>query len=343
MRIKGLDILRGLAIIFVLFRHSELEHNLIKDFGWLGVDLFFVLSGFLVSGLIFKEYLRTGSSNIKRFLIRRGFKIYPPFYIFLLVAIVIRLIERGTFYHVNHFLSEVFYMQSYFQRIFNHTWSLAVEEHFYIGFAIIVFIALKLKMLTNKKAVIISLIALLLTTFAMRFYVSYPHRGESFGFDQTHLRADGIIIGVLISYLYYFTGFFSWFVRHRWLFFFVAVGLVIPGFVYKGAGFFMNTYGLSMVNLGFGIFTLLSLLYTQKTTNLLLRLISHPINLLCYIGVHSYSIYLWHLLPVPYIEKLELNSVPASILMITSALVLGIVLSLLIERPFLKIRDRLIK
>ena len=54
MRKIGLDILRGLAIILVLFRHSDLENNLIQDFGWLGVDLFFVLSGFLISNLLFK-------------------------------------------------------------------------------------------------------------------------------------------------------------------------------------------------------------------------------------------------------------------------------------------------
>jgi len=77
MRIKGLDFLRGIAILLVLFRHNPLGNNIFYHFGWLGVDLFFVLSGFLVSGLLFTEYKKRGEVRIKRFLIRRGFKIYP--------------------------------------------------------------------------------------------------------------------------------------------------------------------------------------------------------------------------------------------------------------------------
>ena len=55
MRIVGLDILRSIAILLVLIRHSELENTYIQKFGWLGVDLFFVISGFLVSGKVVKE------------------------------------------------------------------------------------------------------------------------------------------------------------------------------------------------------------------------------------------------------------------------------------------------
>ena len=85
MRIKGLDLLRGIAILLVLFRHCDIENNILHHFGWLGVDLFFVLSGFLVSGLLFNEYKKIGKVKIGRFLIRRGFKIYPPFYFFVLI------------------------------------------------------------------------------------------------------------------------------------------------------------------------------------------------------------------------------------------------------------------
>ena len=86
-RIRDLDFLRGLAIIGVLLRHSAFE-NIFARAGWAGVDLFFVLSGFLVSGLLFREYKKTGTVRIGRFLIRRGFKIYPTFYIFLIVSFI---------------------------------------------------------------------------------------------------------------------------------------------------------------------------------------------------------------------------------------------------------------
>ena len=60
------------------------------NFGWVGVDLFFVLSGFLVSGLLFQEYQRHGKIRVGRFLIRRGFKIYPSFYVFIAAVIYIQ-------------------------------------------------------------------------------------------------------------------------------------------------------------------------------------------------------------------------------------------------------------
>ena len=78
-RLQEIDFLRGLAILIVLFRHHWLT-SFTFNFGWVGVDLFFVLSGFLVSGLLFSEYKKFGDLKPSRFLARRGFKIYPMFY-----------------------------------------------------------------------------------------------------------------------------------------------------------------------------------------------------------------------------------------------------------------------
>lgn len=86
-RLREIDFLRGIAIVLVLFRHTFLFRYTIT-MGWIGVDLFFVLSGFLVSGLLFKEYIKYGYLRPGRFLIRRGFKIYPVYYLFYLVYII---------------------------------------------------------------------------------------------------------------------------------------------------------------------------------------------------------------------------------------------------------------
>src|SRR4051794_29454248 len=85
-RNMNLDVLRGVAILLVLGRHFD-YFPLWTRVGWAGVDLFFVLSGFLISGLLFEEWKRTGSINIKRFYIRRALKLYPAFYALLLVTI----------------------------------------------------------------------------------------------------------------------------------------------------------------------------------------------------------------------------------------------------------------
>ena len=104
--------------------------------GWVGVDIFFVLSGFLVSGLLFREYQVHQSLRIGRFLVRRGLKIYPAFYLLILLTIWLDLAP----YDVRKVLGEVFFLQSYynlFGSIWTHTWTLAIEEHFYILLALL--------------------------------------------------------------------------------------------------------------------------------------------------------------------------------------------------------------
>src|SRR3990167_6747089 len=93
-RLVQLDILRGIAVLLVLGRHIPMTQEPVRGFlgwwmraGWTGVDLFFVLSGFLVSGLLFQEYKRHGDIRLGRFFIRRGLKIYPAFYVLFFVTL----------------------------------------------------------------------------------------------------------------------------------------------------------------------------------------------------------------------------------------------------------------
>ena len=98
-RLLPLDFLRGVAILLVLMRHSPLASSkvgyiaypfaLIGRMGWTGVDLFFVLSGFLIGGLLFREIATRETLDIKRFIIRRGFKIWPSYYLNILVGTLI--------------------------------------------------------------------------------------------------------------------------------------------------------------------------------------------------------------------------------------------------------------
>src|SRR5260370_31028003 len=81
-RNQSLDVLRGVAILLVMGRHFPYYRPWGKV-GWIGVDLFFVLSGFLISGLLYQEYKTLGKIRFGRFVFRRGFKIWPPFYVFM--------------------------------------------------------------------------------------------------------------------------------------------------------------------------------------------------------------------------------------------------------------------
>ena len=124
----ALDGIRGLAILVVLAFNA---HRSWLEGGYLGVSIFFVLSGFLVAGLIFREVQDRGRMDIKRFLIRRGLKIYPGFYCLIGVTVGIAVVN-GWNLPWKRILSEVFFVQNYHQGLYNQTWSLGVEEHFYL-------------------------------------------------------------------------------------------------------------------------------------------------------------------------------------------------------------------
>ncbi|MEY4193156.1 MAG: hypothetical protein RJA00_1387, partial [Bacteroidota bacterium] len=199
----SLDLLRALAILLVLGRHS-FANGLWHWIGWSGVDLFFVLSGFLVSGLIFQEIKTQGDVRLGRFLVRRALKIYPSFYVFLLVSVLAAWMTDRN-YETSQLLSEIFYLQSYFDGLWMHTWSLAVEEHFYLVFALVVAFWQRQGLPIHVGVTLKWLIGILLFWMAIRWGYCWSHRFEpSFDFTATHLRADGIWLGVILSFSYHF-------------------------------------------------------------------------------------------------------------------------------------------
>src|SRR6266498_3684108 len=141
-RSKELDCLRCLAVLLVLCRHMpvlpdnltgalRVPAHLLYEAGWAGVDLFFVLSGFLISGLLFHEHQRYGRINFKQFIVRRGLKIYPAFYCLIAATVGIAVLNKWNLPWKRIF-AEVFFVQNYCIGLWSHTWSLAIEEHFYL-------------------------------------------------------------------------------------------------------------------------------------------------------------------------------------------------------------------
>lgn len=129
-RLRELDFLRGIAILLVLMRHADL-FDFTTRVGWIGVDLFFVLSGFLVSGLLFKEYLKFGTIRPMRFLVRRGFKIYPIYFLFYPIYILPLILARDL--SLVYMFADLTFVQNYVNGwgyAYGASWSLAVEEHF---------------------------------------------------------------------------------------------------------------------------------------------------------------------------------------------------------------------
>jgi peptidoglycan/LPS O-acetylase OafA/YrhL len=352
-RLIQLDVLRFAAVALVMARHmtvcppdTSLVLNRITETlargGWIGVDLFFVLSGFLISGLLFREYRKFNAIDIKRFLIRRGFKIYPSFWLLLIITLVVFYLS-STPIRLQPSLGEILFFQNYIGSFWSHTWSLAVEEHFYIGLSILFVIILRFWGKYEGNAfryipvlfllIAIACLALRLLTTA---YIPFSHGKHIF---PTHLRIDSLFFGVLISYYWYFKGLAEATISKpkKVLIFICGLLLLSPAFIFEVEdALWIVPFGLIMFYLGSGCL-LLTFLKTDLAKNRIAVWVS-------YVGAYSYSLYLWHLplqnwLPPLLKTYWTENWFVYLFVYVPTALVVGIGASKLVEYPILRIRD----
>lgn len=349
---QSLDLLRALAILLVLGRHSFTE-GLWHWYGWSGVDLFFVISGFLVSGLLFAEYQVRGELRIGRFLARRALKIYPSFYLFLSVGLVASwYLKKPIDWQAT--LSEVFYLQSYLDGLWMHTWSLAVEEHFYLVFALVMVVWKYRKFPKITFTTKIGLLSIFGAMIVWRIIAMYEYQQEiRHDFTATHWRADGIWIGVGLAYLYHFGKLKTW-VEQRWFHLLCVIALLFGNWVisqFAAGSFPMNTWGLTAVALGFGGLLCLGLSlegYLDKLNSM--SIWRWVLSGLKYIGKHSYSIYLWHLFADNLLDNVGIfqrmgwvsGGFEAGICTVMLSVCLGITIGQLIEKPILAWRNRIL-
>src|SRR5882672_3141516 len=127
-RLVQLDVLRAIAVLLVFCRHGiippasgrlEPLAQSLHRLGWTGVDLFFVLSGFLVGGLLFSELKNSGKLDAPRFLIRRGFKIWPSYFAYLLFLLVVLRRDTDALWL---WVYNLVHVQNYFGTPRPHTW-----------------------------------------------------------------------------------------------------------------------------------------------------------------------------------------------------------------------------
>ena len=161
--------------------------------GWMGVDLFFVLSGFLISSLLFREAQSFGKIDVKRFLIRRGFKIYPGFWFLLGLTLIAYKLDSKPI-PLDKVMAELLFIQNYFTGIYIHTWSLAIEEHFYFAIACLLFLFTRLKTANEDpfQWIPVIFIVLAITCLSLRFFSSYLPIHYNWHFAGTHARIDSV-------------------------------------------------------------------------------------------------------------------------------------------------------
>lgn len=356
MRNIGLDLLRLVAILLVLGRHLLPGYErsaflrVLHTGGWIGVDLFFVLSGFLVSGLLFVEYKKLGSMDIKRFIIRRGFKIYPPLFLLILVTVLVDTLQ-GSPIKIRQTASELLMMQNYAGSLWNHTWSLAVEWHFYLLLCLFFLFLLRQKGPLENPMRIIPLAFAVCAIFCLSIRVvssllidSDAPQYFKWLYFGTHIRLDSLMFGVLLGYLWHFQGLKIRISRVPFSVL-VLVGAVLfaPAFMYQVDEYrFARAVGYSLFYIAAGFWVLAAVKLEYVRGKLL--------SFLATLGGASYSIYLWHM-PMnryvwPWISELShlelTHNYPIYLVVyFLGSIALGYALNRLIEKPSLQMREML--
>lgn len=365
-RSLAIDMLRGVAILLVLGRHYVLEPQNLgllqpiasgwTHVGWAGVDLFFVLSGFLVSGLIFSEYRQRGAVDIRRFAIRRGFKIWPPYLAYLAVIAGWITWRKGSASVAwAELWPNVFHVQNYFHTPRVHTWSLAVEEHFYLAAALVFCWLLKPGRAERLRHLPAFVACWVLALAALR-HVGFLREGaEALNLYATHRRCDGLLVGTLLAYWTHFQPEkLDWLARRPLWLMFLGLGLATPTLVgTPEASPWLAGIGLTGVYVGFALFVLGWLNVAGVHPWWRTAFARWPAALLGQIGFFSYSIYLWHvdLAQTPMRKAMQwlgvgdgAPAVPwtiATLLYVGLAVLTGMALARLFEIPSLALRDRL--
>ena len=194
--------LRGVAIVLALGWHFSRQSsgNVVLDalqwpghrFGWAGVDLFFVLSGFLMGRLVLTERARTGRFDGRRFTARRLLRLWPVLYVFLAVHAVL-----GAEPVTSYLWQNALHVQNYAGSSLEHLWSLAVEEHFYL------LLALLFPLFARRRGSVRLLVGLLLAVLVGS--LTLRGIGVATGVShvqlqwRTHFRMDALAAGVLLA------------------------------------------------------------------------------------------------------------------------------------------------
>lgn len=368
-RNHSLDVLRGIAVLMVLILHSTLSPELTRwlgghpagkfmldviKLGPYGVDLFFILSGFLISSALLKEVQRTGSIRCGRFWMRRGFKIWPSYFasygsVLVVTCAVAFFSNKQHWKAIWNALASAwpnfFFIQNYvhYEHRWFASWSLAIEEQFYIALPLLL---IAWSFFSRRPGILIGgTITLWTASMLMRWHSARIGTDPASVYIQTHLHLDGFCVGILLGYAHLN--------RPQWF-------RKLPGSVWLAAAVLALSLAAGFAKANIIVPPSLASLQLFIGFGLLVAIcIAHPnlglstpcggfFRFLGTLGTYSYTIYIaqtialtvvmsaWfrrHLVqPYPWLESYALAFLVISLGM-------GILLFHAVERPFLKLRD----
>lgn len=363
-RIAVLDGLRGLAILAVIVCHVNWAFGgpiVAGDFDgpvaallgctWIGVDLFFVLSGFLITGILFDA--KDSIGYFRNFYVRRALRIMPLYYAFLIFAIVVlpklaagweKLVDLSAgdkaslfLYYTNFQLAFVRPGLGYFHAF----WSLAVEEHFYLLWPIVVWAL-------GRNSLMKLCIGLASASFILRLILVLRGSGSLIAFFITPCRLDGLLAGAYLA--------LAWRDLHDWNrmrkiapTLALGTGCMLAGMALGQRHFLPHglnsgavvTFGLAALALFF--MSLIALALDSASTSQLRRLLENRV--LGKIGFYSYAIYVFHSLilaavvptMIPQLPLVLLKLLGVAVILVTSMVAAWLSYHLF-EKYFLRLR-----
>ncbi len=361
-KLNGLDTLRALAILLVFMYHyqvfvsREATFGWFSTIGWIGVDLFFVLSGYLIANQIFSGITRGQTLSLKSFYARRFLRTLPNFYIVLALYFLFPAVMGGnTPPALWRFLTFTQNYQLQPGTAFSHAWSLCIEEQFYLVLPAIVILCVRYgKSIWLGWALLIGLILVGIVTRSVLWLQYGLEAGDAIKgyhtniYYSTFCRFDELLPGVAIAILKNFHH-STWervmlkgqalliagLLSCALLAYLLLNFYVIDGY---GYGFFMTAFGYSLIALCFAILTASAL-----SPHCVLHRIRIPGA--AQLAAWSYAIYVSHkAIAVIAQQQLASHGIDAhsglSLLIVTSACLLGgWLLYKLIETPFMNLRD----
>jgi peptidoglycan/LPS O-acetylase OafA/YrhL len=333
-RIPGLDGLRAISIAIVLFAHSNGARGLphiphTEVFGDLGVRTFFVISGFLITTLLVGEYQKRGRISLRDFYIRRVYRIFPAFYVYLAVMLIVWAVGWISLPSEDVVFAATYTMNFHADRAWwlGHLWSLAVEEQFYLMWPLVLMLlgprrALWFALGAIAVAPVLRVIATILwphnqlTDQAFPFVFDALATGCALALAREELELSPLYTRVLDSVWF-------WFLPLACI---LALALSLH---------------VTMLNLGAGV--------TIANVGIALaihRCVRHPTYVIgrifesrpfVFIGALSYSLYLWQ---QPFVNRHAHSIINTFPIHIAIALVLACLSYYLVEQPMLALRAR---
>jgi peptidoglycan/LPS O-acetylase OafA/YrhL len=353
-RMPGLDLLRAVAIVWVMLFHSFLVGGLgpgfdwLSRFGWAGVDMFFVLSGFLIGTQVLRPLQRGEGLSIRSFYLRRAWRILPAFTVVLVLYSCFPSLREAPglqpWWQFATFTMNLLIDYSRNQA-FSHAWSLCVEEHFYLVFPLLaVWLARRpstAKFLAVCAGVVLFGIALRGGVWLHETAIDPPRNWfiEDI-YYPSWMRLDGLLVGVILAAVRVYRPLVWSLLQARantCLLAGLAISCVAFWLFRERTGLLANTIGWPVLSLGFGL-----LVIAGSSTRSLIGRWQMPGA--AFIAAISYSLYLSHKIAFHLVQGHIAPSIQGGLLLFSTyamaALVLGTLLHYSVERPFLRWRDR---